>query len=92
VLTTDPDGQVKRSDFLRGPDGQRRLAARRRPAVCQAGVSRQAASAKIAGSSEGFWTVGFVFILTDDVELTPLVVRDCLTTRISTDGIFGNDS
>ena len=22
VLTTDPDGQVKRSDFLRGPDGK----------------------------------------------------------------------
>ena len=22
VLTTDPDGQVKRSDFLRGPDGR----------------------------------------------------------------------
>jgi len=22
VLTTDPDGAVKRSDFLRGPDGK----------------------------------------------------------------------
>jgi hypothetical protein len=22
VLTTDPDGEVKRSDFLRGPDGK----------------------------------------------------------------------